>query len=71
MASLEDSSYFDSELLTAYIAFVEADTVALAVKLADAFGSTAVGANRTVRPEHRFDVRVCGFFVVKSWVRIQ
>jgi hypothetical protein len=69
VAVFKDSSDLDSELLSAYVALVEALTVALPVQLPDALGSAAMRAYRAFGPELRFNVRVRGLFVVETWVR--
>jgi hypothetical protein len=52
-------------LLAAYIAFVEANSIALAVEFADTLGRATMRANGAFRPETRFNVCVRGLFIVK------
>jgi len=69
MAVFEDSSDLDCELFPADIAFVQSDSIALALEPADSLFTLAMRANGAIGPKPGFDIGVCGFFIVKTWIR--
>ena len=64
---LEDRADLHGELFAAVIAFLEADTVSLALERLDAIGAAAMRAYRTVRPNDGLQKLKSGGFVVEVW----
>lgn len=65
---LKYSPDLDSELFSAYIAFVETDTVALASEFPNALDCSAVGAYGALGPEDGLHILVSSLFGVESWI---
>ena len=65
MAGLHDGADLDRERLTAGVALVEADPVALALERAATADHATMRADPPIRPYPRLDVSVSGCFVVE------
>jgi len=67
MRGLENRSNLHGERLPALATLLQPKPGRLALQFVDAFGVSiaAVGANRTIRPKHAFQIRESGGFIVK------
>ena len=65
VAALKYRAHLDGERLAAGVALVDADASAGALELADPLIALATRADRTLRPDARFDVGIGGLFVME------
>src|SRR6266480_4024412 len=67
MRTLHNGADRDGERLAAVLAVVDASAEALAFHLLDAVAHDAAArANRTLRPQHRFEIFASGFVIVED-----
>lgn len=65
VTGLENGSNLHGELLTALVALVGADPGALAFHLGNSLHAAAMRADRTLRPQPGFEVRIGGFLIME------
>lgn len=67
MALLENGSDLNGERLPAGVALIDADPSAFAAQLTAVIDDSAVRTYTAIRPNHRLNIGISGFFVPEAW----